>query len=692
MGKYNEAYGNQLYMLVERPTEDFKNRKSFGYPDDVESTDDLLETLREDEDFIVNEEAYIRARIFDMLIGDWDRHSDQWRWAVFENENGIKEFVPIPRDRDQVFANFDGSFLNALRNVMGSVNQFGVYGDDIKDVKWFNEAGSKLDRALIKRSDRSVWMEQAAFLQHAISEETIHKAFKNIPPEVQDTTITEIKKHFIARKNNLKDIVARYFSEFMKFQMITGTDKDDYFEIERATDGTTKISAYRIKDGEKGEQLFERIFSSDETEEIWLYGLDDDDFFKVTGDAKKPILIRIIGGQNKDTYQIEEGSKIKVYDRKSKDNEIAERGGAQFRFTNFYEANMYDYKKKPAQKSSVQASLLNNPDVGNAIGLRYLKDTNLFITNPYGKRTIITFNYQTITQGIKVGVEKGFAAIAGDFNLVVGGIYTSKNYTENFFGFGNETENRDDAISLDFNRVNLSYINGEIGLERDTDYGSVFQLKFEVESVEIFRNGNNFFNQQLAQDTGQRRYFAKPTFTYTYENFDDVLIPTKGMAFDTTIGGIDAFDSEALTGFLKSSLTFYNSLLSNKRLLLKTNARTHLLVGDTPMFYQSPQLGANTGLRGFRNERFTGQQSFVGNADLSYRFQQMKTFLFPLTIIVYGGYDIGRVWVKNDTSEQWHTSYGGGVFVRWTDAIKANASTFYGDEGIRFQFGLGLTY
>jgi hypothetical protein len=692
LGKYNEAYGDELYMIVERPTDDFDDRKSFGYPDDVESTDDLLGALRDDEEYILNEEAYIRARIFDMLVGDWDRHSDQWRWAEFEGESGKKEFVPIPRDRDQVFANFDGKFLNILRKVMSSASQLGVYGSDIIDVNWFNKAGSKLDRALIKRSGKEVWMEQATLLQNAITEEVVHSAFKNIPIEVQDTTSAEIKKHLLARKANLTAIVERYYAEFIKFQMLTGTDKDDHFDIVRRPDGTTKITAYRIKDGEKGAVLFERIFNSAETNEIWLYGLDDDDVFTVTGTAKKPILIRIIGGQNKDTYNVKEGDKLKIYDRKSKNNDIVNRGSAHFKFTNFYEANLYDYTKTPTQKSTFDFSVINNPDVGTNIGVTYQKDTNDFITNPYGKRTLLNFQYHTITQGIVVAFEKGFAAIYKDFNLVLGGEYTSKNYTENFFGFGNETENFEDTLSFDYNRVNLSYINGGIGLERDTDYGSFFQLKLDFESVEIFRNGANFINQQTEGNLGNRQYFAKPNFTYRYENFNSTLLPTKGMSFNTTIGGIDAFENKNLTGFLQSSVTFYNSLLSNNKLVLKTKASTHLLIGDTPMFYQSPQLGAQTGLRAYRNERFTGQQSFVANADLGYRFQEMKTFLFPLSIIVYAGYDTGRVWVENTNSSKWHNAYGGGFYLSWTEAIKANVSTFYGEEGARLQFGFGFTY
>jgi hypothetical protein len=28
----------------------------------------------------IDEAEYIKARLFDMLIGDWNRNEDQWRW------------------------------------------------------------------------------------------------------------------------------------------------------------------------------------------------------------------------------------------------------------------------------------------------------------------------------------------------------------------------------------------------------------------------------------------------------------------------------------------------------------------------------------------------------------------------------------------------------------------------------------
>ncbi len=80
------------------------------------------------------------------------------------------------------------------------------------------------------------------------------------------------------------------------------------------------------------------------TKEIWIYGLDDDDIFKVSGEGNNLIKVRLIGGQNKDTYNIENGNKVKIYDYKSKENEFITNKGSK-KLTDDYETNVYDYKK-----------------------------------------------------------------------------------------------------------------------------------------------------------------------------------------------------------------------------------------------------------------------------------------------------------------------------------------------------------
>ena len=85
--------------------------------------------------------------------------------------------------------------------------------------------------------------------------------------------------------------------------IITGTDKDDHFVITRKPDGITNVSIYRIKDGKKADKFWDVDYDKDVTSEMWIYGLDDEDIFEVDGKSNKYIKIKIIGGQNNDTYR-----------------------------------------------------------------------------------------------------------------------------------------------------------------------------------------------------------------------------------------------------------------------------------------------------------------------------------------------------------------------------------------------------
>ena len=47
-----------------------------------------------------------------MLIGDYDRHEDQWDWA---RDGRTQRWVPVPKDRDLAFVDFDGLLLDLIR-------------------------------------------------------------------------------------------------------------------------------------------------------------------------------------------------------------------------------------------------------------------------------------------------------------------------------------------------------------------------------------------------------------------------------------------------------------------------------------------------------------------------------------------------------------------------------------------------
>ncbi|MFD2565111.1 metallophosphoesterase [Aquimarina rubra] len=697
LGKYNEAFGNELYMIEERPEENHKDLATFGKPDDIESTADVYERLRRDEKYKIDEPSYIRARIFDMLIGDWDRHQDQWRWAEYELENGDHVFKPIPRDRDQAFSNFDGGFLGTLRGLMGFANQFQVYDEELKDVKWINSSATRLDRTLIRNSGRDEWLKQAKYIQENLTDTAIENAFKNIPSEAKGEDLDNIIKNLKGRRQNIVDIANRYYDCLTRLSIIMGTDKDDFFDIERLDNGKTRVTVYRIKDGKKGKIVSDKTFDKKDTKEIWIYGLDDDDVFESKGKVNNPIRINIIGGQNNDVYRLEKGRKIKVYDHKSKPNTVDEKNNARVRLTDNYQINSFDKNEDVLTTSSVLPVIGFNPDDGIRIGPMAIFTINGFHRNPFSSKHTFSGGYYFATQGFDLGYSGEFAGIFGDYNLLVDLRYTSPSFAANFFGFGNETENNQDELDFDYNRVKLSTYSASLGVIKNGRLGSFFEYKGSIEGIKVDDTNERFITQEAGlpnPEAFERKWFAGIDGTYGYESYDVTVNPTRGMKFEINVGGrMNIDDVDRTFAYIKPHLGFYNALSRNRKLVLKTAAQGQFNIGENFEFYQGAQLGADNLLRAYRTERFTGQSSLAGSADIRYSFKQFKTSVLPLQIGIFTGADTGRVWISdNDQSDKWHSSLGGGLWINSADALSATFNLFTGEDGARFSFSFAFKF
>ncbi|WP_299338880.1 metallophosphoesterase [uncultured Psychroserpens sp.] len=696
LGQYNADYGDELYMIEERPEDNYTDDRNFGFADDIESTHDIIEKVRKDEKYKIDENAFVRARLFDMLIGDWDRHQDQWRWAQFNQENGDKYYRPIPRDRDQVFSNFDGALLSVMRQISGSTKQLQVYDETLKDLKWMNSAGIKLDRVLIQKADRDKWLEQAQLLQDRITDEVIEKAFSKIPEEVQDETLEDIKKKLRGRLSNLQDIATRYYNILNELVILTGTDKDDYIEVKRIGDNETQVIISRIIDGEKGEVIVDKVFHKDVTKELWIYGLDDKDVFEVTGKANNLIFTRLIGGQENDTYIITSGRRVKVYDHESKPNTIKENNGATIRFTDVYKLNLFDFQKNIVVNNMITPAIGFNPDDGVSLGVSFVKTKKGFQRNPFSAQHRFRGGYFFATKGFALNYDGEFANIMNDWNLHIGGQFTSANFTNNFFGLGNETVNNDEELDFDYNRVKTSIYMAKAGILKKGDFGSDYGFRAVFEAIEIDDTPNRFiteFAPSSFEEFYERRLFGALEAEYKYASFDNKLNPTRGMTFLLNVGGKTEFkDTKNTYGYINSNLGFYNAVSRNRKLVLKTDARLQVRIGDDLIFYQAANIGGRNGLRGYRTERFTGQNSFVGSADLRYSFDSFKTSTLPLQIGVFGGFDVGRVWLEGDFSNRWHNDYGGGFWVTAADSLSGTFNLFNSPEGLRFSFGFGLNF
>lgn len=696
LGSYNDAFGDELYVLEERPDDGFLDSDSFGRPTTIESSSDIYKNLRKDEKYSVDEESFIRARLFDMLIGDWDRHQDQWRWSRFDISEDNKIYRPIPRDRDQAFSNYDGTLLDILKILMPPAGQLQKYDDDFSDIKWLNAAGIKLDRAFIQTASKETWLNAAKFIQEQITDEVIEIAFSKLPLELQDETLNQIKANLKNRRALLTDLALNYYNYFAKLVIITGTDKDDRFEIIRKDD-QTEINVYRIyKDTSQGTIPYKtRIIHSEETKQVWIYGLDDDDHFTVTGDGKNPVFIRIIGGQNNDTYTIDNGKKVKIHDHRSKPNTFLAKSGASINLTDNYDINTYDPNKQIQVTNSIVPSIGFNPDDGMKLGFQDNLVIKGFKTSPISQRHIFNAGYFFATGGLDVSYKGEYFDALGTWNIETGVRLTSENFTQNFFGFGNETVNEDDREGLEYNRVRTSHIGGIFGIAREGQNGSRFAVSAELEQVEVENTINRFISNVFSNrpETFEHYLFGTLSTTYRFSGFDRKVEPTRGMDF-TIHAGITANwnKTDNTFTFVKPSITFFNALTKDHKLVLKTMAQGQFNFGGDYEFYQSATLGSNTGLRGYRSERFQGERSLSIGGDLRYSFEKFKTGLLPVQIGVFVGADTGRVWVDRENSDIWHSDVGGGVWINAVDSISGEFSLFNSVEGMRFAFQLGVGF
>ncbi len=696
MGDYNQEFGNELYMIVERPEENYSETKTFGYADDIESTYDIIEKLKEDEKYKIDEPAYIRARLFDMLIGDWDRHQDQWRWAQFDQPNGDKLYRPIPRDRDQAFSNFDGNLLDLMRTISGSTNQYQVYDDKLEDVKWINKAGVKLDRTLIQQSSKEEWLKQAKFLQEHITDEVVEKAFRNIPEEAHGEALNKLKAKLKGRRSNLTDIAERYFDFLNKLVILTGTYKDDFIKVERRGDKITNVKIWRIIDGEKEKIMVDRDFNSDITNEIWIYGLDDKDVFEVTGNGENLIYVRLIGGLENDTYKISNGNKVKIYDHKSQESTIKENHGANVKLTDIYDYNVFQYDKIMSHKSTISPLGGYNPDDGSTLGISYTSTEKGFEQNPFTNQHRIKAAYYSETHGFEMFYNGEFANFRGKWNYNLSARFTSNNYTHNFFGYGNETSNK--ADDFDFHRVKLSIYNMNFGIAKHSEFGSDYLVHAVLESYEVQNTTDRFINgyfpESYYETLLKRSYFTGLNGRYDYLSIDDEETPTHGMNFMLDMGATAELGSmdENLFGYINSKLGFYNALSLNRKWVLRTNFYSQWRIGNGYRFYQAASAGGDNGLRGYRHNRFTGKSAFITSADLRYTLPLFKIRLFPLQPGVFIGYDVGRVWVKNEDSKLWHDDYGGGFWITAVERLTGTFNVFRSKEGYRFTFKAGFSF
>ncbi|RMF22616.1 MAG: metallophosphoesterase, partial [Bacteroidetes bacterium] len=324
LGIHNDIYGGSVYLVEERPGGSWKGTDVFGGAHKFVSTPELSEKLTTKYSHRVDQPWALRSRLFDFVIGDWDRHDDQWRWARFDQPDGIKLYRPVPRDRDQAFSKYDGLFTRIATITAPFLRQLRVYSPKIGNIKWAAWSPRHFDNSFLNQLDWNEWENQVHFIQENLTDAVVDSAFLSWPDYPRQTSAPYIRQVLKQRRDQLLNTARRYYEFLSREVDVYGTEDRERFRIERLDDRRTRVRMYELsKKGKEKDLLYDRTFTHGPTREIHIYGLDGDDEFIVTGRVSKGVKLRLVGGLGEDLFHDESrvgglGKKTLIYDNKLK--------------------------------------------------------------------------------------------------------------------------------------------------------------------------------------------------------------------------------------------------------------------------------------------------------------------------------------------------------------------------------------
>lgn len=687
LGAFRADFSNTLCMFEERDPVTVK--KTYN-------TEDIEKKLLKDNDNAVDQKATLQARLLDMFIMDFDRHEKQWRWAQVDHENG-KTFYPIPRDRDQPFFVNEGliPFFASRSWVAPQVQGFRAKA---RNINTFNWPARNFDRNYINELTGTDWQTAAQVLVNSMTDELIEKTLQQQPEEIRSyamnhiiATLKERKKYFV------KEAMA-YYKFLSKMVTVTGSDKKELFDVQRNDDGSVTVTVFKInKEAEPTKKLYERKFISGETKEIRLYGMGADDKFMIHGKGGA-ITVRIIGGDGEDEFEnnaLAPAGKTRIYDLKQGSNKFTGNGN----YRSFLSADSGVNKtNRHGFKYNVLAPFIAvayNPDDGVYLGASVKYTAQGFRKQPFKQQHSFSIVHSLATHAFNFRYNLEAIDAIGKADLILNTSIKAPKNTTNFFKFGNETGFDKTTNTIKYYRVRFDLADASLLLRGNIakDISIAAGPAFQYFSLDSDLNINRLINQTISNGLNSATLYKTKTYAGlhlvagvdTRNNGKDIhknkAIPSRGINWQTTFApymGLNSLSNNFSQ--LNSDLSLFFSFNKKANVVIATRIGAGITFGEYE-FYQAQYLSGAENLRGYRKYRFAGDKMLYHNLDLRIKIADLRTYLFPASIGLLGFHDIGRVWVKGESSSKWHEGYGGGIWFAPLRRFVITAFYSYGDDG-----------
>ncbi len=686
LGDYRSEFGGSLCLFEERPAGDMRHASNFGSSKKVINYSKVIDKVQSDDAHQLDKFSILRARLLDMLMSDWDRHDDQWRWASFK-EGKRTIYRPIPRDRDQVFFKFDG-LIPSISNRKWLLRKFQPFDPDIRDIEGQNFNARYFDRAFLNEVTLAEWIAVADSMKLELTNKVIQTAIKQLPVEAYKLQGLKLEQILKQRRDKLTEFANRYYKVLAKTVDITGTLENDYFEINRLDSNQVSVDIFKRKKGKKKgkKQIYHRVFNGDETKEICIYGLDGNDEYKIKGDVDKTILVRIIGGTSKDkivdsSNSKELGKKTYIYDSNKGENKIIKSKETKVFIRNTVDAYDYDRESFAYDVMLPLPSVGYNVDDGLFLGGGFQWKIRGFKKSPFKTLHHLTANVSA-TNAFNLDYKFQFTELFGNWDLA-GNATMRQPLIFDFHPPGNESE----TLPGEENQIRLKW-NSFQPFIQSTSQDQMQKLQFGIDALQVSFDDGSKRPIGTELKNGEDGIYSGLFVRYILENKDQKLNPERGIGISLEASTHKNLSKDDLLYHkLSGNLSLYFPL---PKIPIPTSLAIrggyHILFGDYP-FHQANYLDGNTNFRGIPRNRFSGKKMFYQNTELRFNIIYIKNYILPFQLGLLTHYDLGRVWESDENSDLWHKSHGLGLYINALDFIILNGTMSYSDEGKYFSFG-----
>ncbi|WPR77239.1 metallophosphoesterase [Algoriphagus sp. NG3] len=697
LGIYRKDFGDDLYLFEEREI------AGKDAPEDIKffSTDKMLKKIHGDNDHQVVQKEVLNARIFDFWIADWDRHDDQWRWIGEKGKKGW-EFTPMPRDRDQAFFVNQGIFPKIASRKWADPRFQGFDYTPPRFVSGFMFNPRYFDRSFLNELDRKDWEKSLDKIIPKMTEQIISDAFIDWPDSVAASSAPEIQAKLRQRKTWLKEEMLKHYAFLSKNVDVVGSNKNEDFEITYREDGRVKVEVRKIdKSGNLEQKLYQRTFLPEETQEVRLYGLKGKDMFRTKGEGPGKIKIRIIPGTGDKTVEDEGTTRKKntlIYQNPDENRQIEVGGSFKTKQAPSLSYLNYDRKEFKYDKLMPLASVAVNRDDGLFLGAGVLWEKHGFKKEPYSIRQSIVGNYAISSSAFNIEYKGHAVDVIRNFDLVWKADVRAPDFAYNFFGIGNETTYNTEVNGIEYYRARFSWYELSGGLQSKLGESGSFTIgpHYQVYRFDTDENSGKFITSpesgldQVHLD--KAKFYTGLSGKVIFDRRDHKNLPTRGLYFEgqaKRMWGLNDYSGDFTR--VDGELALYWSFRYPSRLVWATRFGGGKNWGGYE-YFQGQTLGGLDNLRSYRRFRFNGDAVFYNNTEVRVRLFNLNTYLLPASVGILAYNDIGRVWVKNEKSDKWHNSLGGGVWLAPLNQFVATFSVGFNEEEFLPFFTLGYQF